>query len=97
MLPGLRKAERASLEKAGAGCSACKSVIYHLEMLLFSPLSYVMVALLAFFFLGLENLDLNSIFPFMSQLCALQSQENFGCKWYNLAKLYPSPKTIMNT
>lgn len=36
-------------------------------------------------------------FVCITQLCTVQSQENFWCKWYNLARLYPFPKSVMET
>lgn len=53
-----------------------------------------MVALLLFSF---SDLDLTPIFPSISHLCALQSQENVCFKWYNLAQYCLSPRTIMDT
>lgn len=49
--------------------------------------SSLMAALLTFFFLRLGDLDLTPTFLYISQLCALKSQENFGCQWFTLPKL----------
>lgn len=73
--------------------SAGKPALHRHEVLLFSTLASVMVARLTFLFLRLGDLDLMPIFLYMSELCALQDQENFCCQWYNLPKLRHFAKT----
>ena len=87
VLPG-----RVWLEKDGvhASCSStvmerCPPSHFLLWWLHFSPFSFS---------------DLNCIILYLSQLCTLQSQENFRCKWYDLARLCPSlslPWTVKMT
>lgn len=57
--------------------SAGQPALHRQEVLPLSTLSSVMAARFTFLFLRLGDLDLTPIFLYMSELCALQDQENF--------------------